>query len=286
MNQGLLQMRKLTEDDITLVREMQTNIDDDYVIRIFPKLVQSDSNAVYGLFSQNNLLAIGGYTVFPGGYAMLGRLRSDHRYLSKGHGTEILSYIKRELEKDPSIKWIGANTNVANIGARRVIEKLGLMPITKLHSLPVINKCLISGTEGEVWNRVEELERKRTLINSIQENTLGIYPYECYYPFPLTPDLLTDEHLNQSAFFENHSKNRFMVIKNDQKHDWFAQVKYFWDDHFDQPGFWETIFTYTEQQPEEIKAWVDFSQQGYEKIPTTEAFEVTDAWILYGNWIN
>ncbi len=279
-------MRKLTVDDIALVQQMETNIIDDYILRIFPELVQSHSNAVYGLFNQTNLVAIGGYTIFPGGYAMLGRLRSDQRYRLKGYGTEILSYIKKELERDPSINWIGANTNDANIAARRVIENLGLTKVTKLHSLPVTNKNIIGGRTGQVWKRIETLAEKKELIGSIEANALGVYPFECYYPFPLTMELLTDEHLNQSHFFRNSSNDRFMVIKNDQKHEWFAQVKYFWNDHFEQPGFWNTVFAYTEQEPEAIKAWIDFSQQGFDNIPTTDAFEITDAWILYGKWVN
>ncbi|MDL4839317.1 GNAT family N-acetyltransferase [Aquibacillus rhizosphaerae] len=287
MEQGLLQLRELTLEDQDIVRMMQTNIDDDYVLNIFPDLVQSNSNSVYGLFDDDHLLAIAGSSFFPGGYAMLGRLRSDKRYLSKGNATKILAYIKSELEKDPSITWVGANTNMENIPARRVLEKIGLQQVTRLHSLYLIDETLLNGTKGSVWQAVETIEEKRRLLQSLkQENALGVYPYECYYPFPFSDNLLTDEHLNDSAFFQNQSKDRFLVIKKDQKRDWFAQVKYFWNDHFQQPGFWETVLAYTEQQPEEgIKPWVDFSQTGYERIPNLDTFKLSDGWVLYGKWI-
>ncbi len=273
-------------NDLDSVQAMQTNIEDDYILRIFSKLVQSKTNILYGLFNENHIVAMAGYTLYPGGYAMLGRLRSDMRYHSKGHATEILSYVKNKLEQDPSIKWIGANTNFNNKPARRVLEKIGFTQLTKLHSIPVKNKPLLSGTPGEVWTKVTTIQEKRQWLETIKENALGnVYPFECFYPFPFTQSLLPDQHLHESAFYQNPTNDRFLIIRNDQKGDWFAQVKYFWNDHFKQPGFWETVYQYIEEDPiEDLTPWLDFSEQGYANIPNIEAFDDQDAWVLYGKW--
>ncbi|WP_186580958.1 GNAT family N-acetyltransferase [Aquibacillus kalidii] len=284
MDSGLLQLRKLTLEDSQLVQQMHTDIEDDYILTIFPDLVSSEANGMFGLYSDQDLLAIAGYTLFPGGYAMLGRLRSDKRFHSKGHATEILSQIRTQLERDPTVKWIGANTNINNKPARRVLEKLGFDEVTQLYSLAVQNPNLIEGLNGPIWNKVDSLEKKKSLLSNLYDNALGVFPYECYYPFPYTEQLVTDEHLKDSHFFQNHDQSRFFIIRDDQKQDWFAQVKYFWNDHFKQPGFWETIFYYVEHHPEQIQGWVEFSLQGYQNIPNKEAFEKSDGWVLYGKF--
>ncbi|SDK06048.1 GNAT family N-acetyltransferase [Sediminibacillus albus] len=283
--QGLLQIRRLNMEDWDTVKQMKTNIEDDYVVNIFPDLVSSSSQVLYGMFSDNQLLAIAGYSVFPGGLAMLGRLRSDSRFLSKGHATELLGYIITELKKQPDIIWVGANTNEQNQPARRVLEKLQLSIVTKLHSLPVAHPEFINGTAGSLWAPVDSRKEKRALLESLTENAINSFPYECYYPLPLTQQLITDEYLDSSAFYQNHDGSRFLSIKTDRKREWYGQVKYFWNDHFEQPGFWETAFHYAKKSPVDPKIWMDFSEVGFSNIPDKRAFTVADAWVLYGSWI-
>lgn len=279
-------IRRLTLDDHTSVQNLQTNIVDDYVKRIFPDLIGSQTHTVYGLFESDTLITIAGYSLFPGGYAMLGRLRSDIRYMAKGYATKILAFIIEDLQNDPSIKWIGANTNIDNHAARRVLAKLELEQITTLHSLPVRDATLLKGVTGDRWSEVVSIKEKRTLLTSVAANQLLIFPYECYNPFPYTEALVTDKHLSESSFYQNHTKDRFVILRNDQKQEWFAQVKYFWDDAFEQPGFWETVYHYLEKESRNLRPWLDFSQAGFNSIPNLEAFDVEDGWALYGNWKN
>ncbi|MBM7571036.1 GNAT family N-acetyltransferase [Aquibacillus albus] len=286
MSQNTLQLRKLTIDDFELVQNMNTKVEDDYILHIYPNLVESNTHAMYGLFEQGQLLAIAGYSLFPGGYAMLGRLRSDKSLLSKGNATEILSKIKAELELNPSIKWIGANTNIGNKPARRVLDKIGFHPFTKLYSYPVKDKSLLQGRNGPIWNEVDSIKEKRALLESIKDHSPdGVYPYEIFYPFPFSSDLITDEKLQAATFYQNQTQDRFIVIEQDEKHEKFAQVKYFWDDHFEQPGLWDTAFHYINEQSEPMRAWMDFSEKGYANIPNIDAFEVSDGWVLYGKWV-
>ncbi len=279
-------IRRLTLNDHTNVQNLQTKLVDDYVIRIFPDLIQSQTHTVYGLFESETLITIAGYSLFPGGYAMLGRLRSDIRYTAKGYATKILAFIIEDLKKDPTIKWIGANTNIENHAARRVLAKLELKQITTLHSLPVRDATLLNGVSGDRWSEVGSIKEKRALLTSVAYSKQLVFPYECYNPFPYSEALVTDKHLSESTFFLNQMKDRFVIIRNDQKQEWFAQVKYFWDDAFEQPGFWETVYHYVEKETRNLRPWLDFSQDGFNSIPNFEAFDTEDGWVLYGNWIN
>ncbi|WP_112181805.1 MULTISPECIES: GNAT family N-acetyltransferase [Paraliobacillus] len=279
-------IRKLTLHDQTSVQNLQTNIEDDYVVHIFPDLIENQTHAVYGVFENETLITIAGYSLFPGGYAMLGRLRSDIRYMAKGYATKILTFIIEDLKNDPSIKWIGANTNIHNHAAKRVLAKLELEQITTLHALPVREAKLLNGVKGDRWLKVVNPEEKRALLSSFADSQPLVFPYECYYLFPYTEALITDKHLAESTFYQNQTKDRFMIIRNDQKHEWFAHVKYFWDDAFEQPGFWETVYHYVEKESKTLRPWLDFSQEGFNSIPNLEAFDVEDGWALYGNWIN
>lgn len=278
-------IRKLTLDDHTSVQNLQTNIVDDYVKRIFPDLIQSQTHTIYGLFESDTLITLAGYSLFPGGYAMLGRLRSDIRFTTKGYATKILAFIIEDLKKDPTIKWVGANTNIDNHAARRVLAKLELEQITTFYSLPVRNATLLNGVKGIRWSDVVSIKEKRALLTTVASSKPLIFPYECYNPFPYSKALVTDKHLSESTFYQNHTKDRFIIIRNDQKQEWFAQVKYFWNDAFEQPGFWETVYHYVAKESRELRPWLDFSQVAFNTIPNLAAFDVEDGWALYGNWI-
>ncbi|CQR46506.1 hypothetical protein BN1058_00767 [Paraliobacillus sp. PM-2] len=287
MNEPLLPFRPLTIDDYDLVRNMQTGIQDDYVLHIFPDLIQSKTQALFGWFDKNRLVSIAGYSIFPGGYAMLGRLRSDIRFRENGHATSLLAYIIDMLIHTSSVNWIGANTNIHNYRARKVLKKLHLDELTTLYSFPVKANTIIKGKEGEIWTKITSLTDKRKLIKQLKiENALHVYPFECYYPMPYSDALLTDEELAHSTFYLNPTNDRFMIIKNDQKREWFAHVKYFWNDHFEQAGFWNTINHHVNHDGLHPRPWFDFSKEGVANIPNIKLFDVSDGWILYGKWIN
>lgn len=287
MNEPSVTFRQLTINDYNLVKQMQTEMQDDYVLHIFPYLVQSETQALFGCFVNNRLASIAGYTLLPGGYAMLGRLRSDRRFLKKGHATTLLAYMMDILMCDTNVHWIGANTNVHNGSAIRVLEKLGLDEITSLYSFPVKSNAVVKGTDGDIWMKITSIPEKRALLKRLkQDNALKVYPFECYYPLPYTDALITNEELKQSTFYLNPTNDRFLVIKNDQKREWFAQIKYFWNDHFDQPGFWNTVNHHVENDPLMPRPWLDFSKEGLANIPNIKLFDVSDGWVLYGKWIN
>lgn len=72
-------IRALTKEDLPSLQAMETGIEDDYVIRVFER-ISTGNNKLFGLFSNDQLVSVGGLTVFAKQYAMLGRMRSDLRF--------------------------------------------------------------------------------------------------------------------------------------------------------------------------------------------------------------
>ncbi|WLR49332.1 GNAT family N-acetyltransferase [Halobacillus litoralis] len=199
----VMNVKPLTIEDYPTLKEMDTGIEDDYVVRIFDRLVTSDSHELFGLFQNGQMLAVGGYSLFgKDKFAMLGRLRSDRRFQLKGNATELLKPVVDQLKKDPRVSWIGANTHLGNLSARRVLEKLGIDQGPIIHYLTLKHPDLLAGhTPGPVWKPVDGLKRKRDLLTGLKENALDTFPYECYYPFPFDEALFTDDYLQACSFF-------------------------------------------------------------------------------------
>lgn len=278
-------IRILTEDDLHALQQMNTGIEDDYVIRIFPDLIKRDNNVVYGLFEGDKMVSVAGSTIFGDHLAMLGRLRSDIGYTSKGYASNILQFIKDDLKKQQNIKWIGAHTQTSNVAAKRVVHNITIPHFATTHPLVLTKPEKITGTEGAPWKEVHDLSMKREFIHSLKNQDLEVFPYEAYYPLPFEESLFTDTYLEECRCYLNEAKNRFVFIKDDQKGEFYAHVKYFWDDHYEQAGFWETVKMDLMRDPEKYGAWIDFSPQGFAAIPTLDPFDVTEAWELYGEWV-
>ncbi|MFC7064068.1 GNAT family N-acetyltransferase [Halobacillus seohaensis] len=286
MEQQLLQVRPLTIDDLPALEQMDTGIEDDYVVQIFDRLIDSKTQELFGLFQNNQLLSIAGYSLFgQNRFAMIGRLRSDRRYRAKGYATELLKPVIEQLKEKPEIKWIGANTHVHNLSARRLLEKTGLHSGAVSHYLTLNAPDKLRGyTPGERWSEVHTISDKRDLLLNNKDNELGLFPYECYYPLPYDEAFFTDDYLIDSNLYINSDNSRFVLIKNDQKKYDYAHVKYFWNDHYRQPGFFETLLYHWNENPQNVGCWIDFSEKGFDKIPDPSPYDVQDPWILYGLW--
>ncbi|UOR11750.1 GNAT family N-acetyltransferase [Halobacillus amylolyticus] len=136
MEPQVMHVKKLTLEDLTALEQMNTGIDDDYIIRIYDRLIASNTQELFGLFQDKKLVSIGGYSLFGNKkFAMIGRLRSDRRYQSRGYSTELLIQVMEELHSSSHVKWIGANTHVHNLPTRRVLEKIGLESGPTIHYL-------------------------------------------------------------------------------------------------------------------------------------------------------
>lgn len=284
----ILNVKPLTLDDLPALEAMDTGIGDDYVVRIFDRLIESDSHELFGLFQDEQMLAVGGYSLFgQKKLAMLGRLRSDLRFQLKGNATELLRSVVDQLKSHPRVSWIGANTHLGNLPARRVLDKLGIQQGPVLHYLTLVRPDLLTGhTSGPVWDIVQDVDKKRDLLSELEDNALQVFPYECYYPLPYEEALLTDEYLNDATFYQNPTGTRFVIIKNDTKKYHYSHVKYFWNDHYKQAGFFETLIDHWKNNPDNIGCWIDFSDEGFKNIQDLTPYNVQEPWILYGMWKN
>ncbi|HLR61374.1 MAG TPA: GNAT family N-acetyltransferase [Lentibacillus sp.] len=277
-------IRMLNKDDYPQYEAMETGIEFDYIAHIFDRLATGD-NHLYGLFLDGRLVSVGGYSIYAGSYAMLGRLRSDLRFKGNGFSTEVVSYILNEVFKLNGIRWVGANTQEHNTSAQRVLEKVGLNPYITLHgALTKDTAALESGAEP--WQPVTSLQRKKDWLNQAYIRTGDIFPYECYYPFPASAELFQDEAIKQWSFYENDDKTRFVITKYDQKKYHYLHAVYPWHDLTSQPGLWETIASdyrkLLQQTDDETYIWMDLTKEEAQTLPASHQFELPSPWILYG----
>ncbi|MFQ3544846.1 GNAT family N-acetyltransferase [Halobacillus rhizosphaerae] len=286
MDPQLGEIRPLDLSDLTSLLQMDTGIEDDYIIRIYSDLVKADNHSLLGLFHKEQLLSIGGYSLFgKDTFAMIGRLRTDRRYAGQGFSTQLVKKLVQLLSEDSRVSWAGANTHVHNNSARKVLEKAGLASGPVIHSLVLTKPGQLKGYKnGEVWKEIHSLQEKKDLLVQTERSRPDIFPYECYYPLPYHQSLFTDKMLSESYFYASTNRKRFVIIKTDQKKYRYSHVKYFWDDHYTQPGFFETIRHHWKQHPDNYGCWLDFSPTGFSHIPDLSPYEVQEPWVLYEKW--
>ena len=277
-------IRQLNLDDLHYLKQMKTGIEDDYILRVYDRIA-GGSSRLFGLFQDGQLASIGGYTIFAGQYAMLGRMRSDLRYRGNNLSTQLMAHIMEEVFSLPSVQWVGANTQVENSSARRVMDKLGLIEISTLYSAISSDvAALITG--GAVWQELSDLSQKQEWINQLYIKTGAVFPYECYYTFPSSQALFADADLSQWAFFENRDKSRVLIAKKDYKRNYYLHAVYPWDDLMEQPGLWETISAAQHRLSEKVKSetsiWMDLSPDQVSSLPACHSFDLPSPWLLYG----
>lgn len=277
-------IRLLTIDDLPFLKAMQTGIEDDYVIRVYERMVMPP-NTLYGLFVGDKLAALCGYTIFAGRYAMIGRLRSDERFRGKNFATVLTEFIKTEAFQRDELLWVGANTQEENIPARRVLEKQAFAEGPRLYGA-VAEDVRSLCEAAPMWTKIDSLERKKDWLEQLYVSTQRVFPLECYYNFPATTELFSDELIAAWDFYENASRDRMFIAKRDYKKYFNWHIVYPWDDFMEQSGFWETVQAAYEQQdapPEyEKRIWFDFDEAQVASLPSEHPFELPSPWILYG----
>ena len=276
------EIRLLSLEDFSFLKAMDTGIKDDYVERIFPKLV-SGPNRLFGLFRDGRLASVGGYTIFAKHYAMMGRIRSDRRDRGNNFSTELTLHIKEQAFQHPGIKWIGANTQEENAPARRVLEKSGLNEQATLFGAITQDVSMLEKS-STVWKEIHELPQKKAWLDQVYVKPNAIFPYECYYLLPASEDLFADKDLEQWAFYENESKTRVLIAKKDVKKHHYLHAVYPWNDLAEQNGLWETIsaaFKKIKKTEEEMFIWFDLTKEQVQSLPANHSFTLPSPWILY-----
>jgi RimJ/RimL family protein N-acetyltransferase len=275
-------IRMLNGDDIRLFEEMDTGIENDYIVRIFDRLTEGRSE-MYGLFTEGRLVSTAGYTLFAGCYAMLGRLRSDRNYRGRSFATTLMNYVKEQALSRPHIQWVGGNTEEQNVPARHVLSNIGLekQAVLQIAAADQVND-LASGEAP--WRQITNEKKKRLWLQETFLESGRIFPYECYYPFPADEALFGHENLNTWRFYENSSGTRYMLTKIDTKDRTYLHVIYPWQDYRSQKGLWETIAAEQvrseRELQEQLQIWLDVQHAG--ALPENHPFELRSRWTLYG----
>ncbi|WP_422122555.1 GNAT family N-acetyltransferase; N-acetyltransferase [Planococcus sp. X10-3] len=277
-------IRVLTIEDLPALEAMETGIDDDYIIRVFDRIC-SGNNKLFGLFTDGQLVSIGGLTVFAGQYAILGRMRSDLRFRGNNLSTTLMAKVLEEAFDIPDIKWVGANTQEENLPAQRVLKKIGLSERhTSYSATAEENTGMVDG--GAVWQRQDNIDRKKHWLKKLFTESAAIFPFECYYPIPASESLFEDSRIAQWNFFENKTGDRVLITKRDFKKYQYLHAVYPFEDLTEQPGLWETISFARQKMAddtnEETHIWMDLTVQQTASLPDNHAFVLPSPWILYG----
>lgn len=278
-------IRRLHGEDLELFKDMDTGIEDDYVLRVFDQLTEGN-NRLFGLFINDQIAVIGGFTLFKKRYAMLGRLRTDRRFRGQNLATELNRYLIKEAFHIDGIDWVGANTQEDNFPAKRVLKKLGLTPLTALHGAWTDNLSSLSNDQ-EQWQEVYNKDEKKDWIQGAIIDTNYIFPYACYYPFPTSWELFNGDELDHWRFFENKQRTRFFILKTDQKKHHYLHLVYPWNDLHLQTGIWETTQSVYEdivkENPnEQTYIWVDLTKEAASQLPKNHSFTLPSPWVLHG----
>ncbi|MFD2759784.1 GNAT family N-acetyltransferase [Lentibacillus juripiscarius] len=277
-------IRILDKYDYPLLEAMHTGLEEDYVKRVFDRLVTGD-NRLYGLFYNGRMVSMAGFSIYKERYAMLGRLRSDRRYNGNGFSTALLEYIMHEAFQLNGIEWVGANTEEHNLPARRILKKIGLTPYTALHTAVTKDASMLQ-SGARPWKRVTELSRKKEFVHKHYVQPGAIFPYECYYPFPASEALFQEQDLKEWSFYENEAKNRFLITKPDQKKHHYLHAIYPWSDITEQNGLWETVEDdyreFSRQTDGDTYIWMDLTKEEADSLPSNHPFDLPSPWILYG----
>lgn len=278
-------IRKLSTEDYPAFDAMDSGIEDDYVKRIFQDIVSAKRHQLYGLFVDDRLMSICGVSVFSGTYAMIGRIRSDIRFRGQAFATRLTAHVIGEAKNWPNVRWIGANTQEENLPARRVLEKLGLKPYKPMIGA-IGNEVSLMTTGAPTWSKIKSLESKNKWIEELYVKTEALFPFECYYLFPASKALFSDQKLSEWDFFENNARDRVLILQKDFKHHYYLHTIYPWNDLMEQAGLWETISAeykkLAEEQGVETDIWLELTKEQAASLPAGHKFDFPSAWILYG----
>ncbi|WP_368646023.1 GNAT family N-acetyltransferase [Alkalibacterium putridalgicola] len=280
------EIRRLTKEDISYYKKMQTGLDDDYMLWAFHRII-GGPNHLFGLFVSDELVALSGFTIFKDHYAMLGRLRTDQRHRKNGYGTQIVRYSLEQALSHPDVKWIGANTEQYNKASQAVLKKVGLPPVTLLYAAQTDSLDSLIIDESTRWKEVTEKAKKTDWIRRTYLDpsfNKKVFPLEAYYPFPVSEELF-EGSLDDWHFYENADKSRYIILWEEFKGTNYLHVVYPWSDFMEQSGLFRTIqekLKMAQQKDRETVIWWDLSEAEAALLPTDHPFDLPSPWILHG----
>lgn len=216
-------IRTLTHYDYEHVKGMVTNIEDDYIIRIFSHLVEQD--LLVGYFINSKLVGLAGLTIFEDEVAILGRLRTHVRYRGKGIATSLMEVLIDHAYKSDRVKWVGYATEKDNLSANSLSSKLNMVTKAEIISARVSPGTVIGVDSGGPFKKIDSLPSKqRKLAANAKESQFTFFPYAIYYPLPYIPDL-SDLYISNIEMYSSKAGDFFLM--RDEKGASYLHLKLF-----------------------------------------------------------
>ncbi|WP_051237706.1 GNAT family N-acetyltransferase [Lacticigenium naphthae] len=281
------EIRKLSPTDKYHYAKMETDLPTDYMLMSFER-ISSDPNTLYGLFLDDKLVCIGGYTLFGTAQIMLGRLRTDKNYRRKKLAFKLMRFILNEIRSIPEISWIGGYTEVTNIASRNLQKQLGLVPMVNLYhtNLPSVPTSFLS--MDPKWIEIKIYKEKLNWLKEAYIEPMNIIPYECYYPLPSSLELFTEQQIENWTFYRNASESRLLILKPDYKGKHYVHILYPYDDLMGQKGLWNTIDDYYHQYVKQTaikpSLWLDIDARNMNDSLFEDHLASSTEWVLSGSY--
>lgn len=266
-------IRKLTVADRKDVRAMETGIEDDYVIRIFSKLVEEDD--MLGYFEGHKLVGIAGMTIYEGELAVLGRLRTHTNYRGRGIASALMNELKEEAFHSLNMSWAGYATEKNNLAGNRLARCLQM----NLEATVVSSRLSPGTVEGTLDTQPYRSDFSRECKKNYLEELsvtedLTFFPHSIYYPLPYVPKL-TSGYLDSIEMFQNDF-GTFILMK-EEKGATYLHVKVWNEKTLHSKEFWEIVNAEAEREARSI--WIDLPT---EQAKWLEAHSHQNIWHLYG----
>ncbi|WP_202081339.1 GNAT family N-acetyltransferase [Caldalkalibacillus salinus] len=283
-------IRRITAKDQTAIENMDTGLESDYIKMVFPWIVKED--VLYGAFIGETLVGLIGYHVFEGKFVVLGRLRVAVPYRKQGLAQFLMAKAFNEVKTNKDYRWVGLATQENNLAVHHIARHLNMSHVARFHACQLHEegkKALEAWCRNEyeaqpkkAWTRLRRPEDKRALLQSLegQATSLGMFPYQCYYPLPYDQELFSDAYLDQCEAWV--SGEECILFNADTKGVDYLHLKYFGERLFEQPDIWSIVLDHAEKYNQTI--WIDVNQTHYDLMPK-EWFTVDEPWHLYGQYL-
>ncbi|WP_270179041.1 GNAT family N-acetyltransferase [Alkalihalobacillus sp. CinArs1] len=244
-------IRYLTYSDYGQLKGMKTNIQDDYIVRIFPRLVENDS--LVGYFEDDRLVGIAGLTTFENEIGILGRLRTDVDFRGRGIASSLMKTLMESAYSSSSIKWIGYATEKSNLPANQLSKKLNMMLTSTVVSARIRAGVIRGKVDSISFNKFQNPITKRSaLSNSFQDSRFSFFPYEIYYPLPYIP-VLSDVYIEKIELYSSEAGDFF--LSREEKGDSYLHLKLFNPTLLNSKAMWTIVNNIASEEDRRI--WID-----------------------------
>ncbi|MBN8207973.1 GNAT family N-acetyltransferase [Bacillus sp. NTK071] len=266
-------IRKLKAADIEDVIGMETGIEDDYVIRIFSKLIEEDY--MLGYFEGDTLVGIAGITIFEEEVAVLGRLRTHMNYRGRGIASTLMKQLKEEAFHSLGMQWVGYATEKHNKAGNRLARNLQMNFEATIVSSRISPNAVAGTYDTQPYRFDFSRESKNKYLEEFSQNEdLPFFPHSIYYPLPYVPTLTTS-YLDTIEMYQN-DLGTFMIMK-EEKGASYLHVKVWNERTLHSKEMWQIVNAEAEREARSI--WIDLPTY---QAKSLEAQSHQTIWHLYG----